>query len=231
MRRAFTLVELLVVFSVIVLLIALLLPTLSSARDSAERVREVSNSASLIKACLAFAVDRDGFIPNGQRYAAYNMTWANKAQWYILVDEYGLPFEEDTGFFGCASWADLNSSPFYEDRGNGNWKAPWIYWGGFKNTPKYKFIHTIDDAPTATSTTLMTCYHNRQPNGTRWGSYAPHISQGGNRGIVHKSRALFQETPPAEMCIGDIDGSVYWHPFADMKSFKQGFASTFWYVP
>ncbi|MFK7789539.1 MAG: type II secretion system protein [Phycisphaeraceae bacterium] len=60
-KRAFTLVELLVVISIIALLIAILLPALSQARESAKTAVCQSNIGSIGKAQLAYSIDNDGY--------------------------------------------------------------------------------------------------------------------------------------------------------------------------
>ncbi len=59
----FTLVELLVVIGVIAILIALLLPALSKARESASRTKCLSNQRQLVNALILFAHDHRGLTP------------------------------------------------------------------------------------------------------------------------------------------------------------------------
>jgi prepilin-type N-terminal cleavage/methylation domain-containing protein len=59
-RRAFTLVELLVVIGIIAILIAILMPALSRVRDQARTVSCASNMRTLMTAALMFAQDHKG---------------------------------------------------------------------------------------------------------------------------------------------------------------------------
>jgi prepilin-type N-terminal cleavage/methylation domain-containing protein len=63
-RRGFTLIELLVVISIIALLIGILLPALSAARDTARRMKNNSNVRSTLQAMTIFANDHDHEYPN-----------------------------------------------------------------------------------------------------------------------------------------------------------------------
>ena len=58
-RAAFTLVELLVVIGIIALLISILLPSLSAARESASRARCLSNNRQLVVASVMYVDDND----------------------------------------------------------------------------------------------------------------------------------------------------------------------------
>src|SRR6266700_1159803 len=62
---AFTLVELLVVIGIIALLIAILLPTLSGAREQARRLLCMNNQRQLVTAWSMSSLEFKGFMPLG----------------------------------------------------------------------------------------------------------------------------------------------------------------------
>jgi prepilin-type N-terminal cleavage/methylation domain-containing protein len=110
-RRAFTLVELLVVISIIGLLIALLLPALRNARLQARAVVCLSNQRQCGLGLVSYAADARG---HSMLEAAINFpgvgsqiyTWANFLAGPILSDSFGVP-PADAGYingdkvFGC----------------------------------------------------------------------------------------------------------------------------------
>ncbi|HYO08816.1 MAG TPA: type II secretion system protein [Tepidisphaeraceae bacterium] len=62
-RRAFTLVELLVVIGIIAVLVAILLPTLSRAREAANRTACLSNVRSLAQLAVLYSTENKGRFP------------------------------------------------------------------------------------------------------------------------------------------------------------------------
>jgi len=79
-RRAFTLVELLVVIGIIAILISVLLPTLSKARESANRANCLSNLRELANAYRLYGANYKDYCPIGfmdQKSFSYFVFWNN----------------------------------------------------------------------------------------------------------------------------------------------------------
>ncbi len=82
--RAFTLVELLIVISIVALLIALILPAMSGARESARRVVCMQNARQVSTALLVLATDNKGWI-NGVNaaYTSAGDSWISATHYWI----------------------------------------------------------------------------------------------------------------------------------------------------
>jgi prepilin-type N-terminal cleavage/methylation domain-containing protein/prepilin-type processing-associated H-X9-DG protein len=87
-RRGFTLVELLVVIAIIGVLVALLLPAVQAARESARR-SQCQNNLKQVGLAMHMHHDAKGRLPHGNR-GCCNGTWAN----------YILPYLEQGSLFG-----------------------------------------------------------------------------------------------------------------------------------
>ncbi|RYG70722.1 type II secretion system protein [bacterium] len=121
-KRAFTLVEMLVVIAIIGVLAAFLFPVFSQAREAARRTTCISNMSQLGKAFLLYAEDYDDLLPNpggrGMQGNASNpavTVQRNGASWYKI----GQDEEPVTDFPGA-----LISYMGGVLNNNGDWACP-----------------------------------------------------------------------------------------------------------
>lgn len=121
-RKGFTLVELLVVIGIIALLIAILLPTLGKARESAKRAVCLSNLRQLYMANQMYANANKGQIPIGYSYfSALN---------YQLYDT-GNAFYGDVGNFRFINQGVFVGTKMIAD--------PKFYYCPSENNPWYQY--------------------------------------------------------------------------------------------
>ena len=97
-RSGFTLVELLVVISIIALLIAILLPSLKKARSQANRVKCAANMRGIVQASLTYAADDSEEIP-------IPVNWRANMQPFTALDYFGFGGKAGIGGRGGS---DLN---------------------------------------------------------------------------------------------------------------------------
>jgi prepilin-type N-terminal cleavage/methylation domain-containing protein len=91
-QRAFTLVEILVVAAIISILVAMLLPALSGAKDRAKTILCLSNLHQVWIVCVSYADDNSGYFGNTPfPYFPYLVRYVYKSG--------NLP--SDGGVFGC----------------------------------------------------------------------------------------------------------------------------------
>ena len=111
-RMAFTLVELLVVISIMALLLSILLPSLNQAREQAKRVVCKSNLRNLGLAATMYAEDNSNLLPetrwdappwNGDPMFKYTWFIKNKGTYMIWGKLYELGYMENIACFYCPS--------------------------------------------------------------------------------------------------------------------------------
>lgn len=94
-RKAFTLVEMLVVIGIILVLVGLLFPAVSRVRESMRRTEDLNNLRLLAQSCLLYANENSGALPYGRRNYnkttdADDYTYINGEMWLTLM-RYGIP--------------------------------------------------------------------------------------------------------------------------------------------
>ncbi len=82
-RRAFTLVELLVVIGVIAVLIAILMPALQSARAQSQAIKCRSNLRQIFMALNSYAADNKGYIVDAD--IPMSATYTGSPRWYQFI--------------------------------------------------------------------------------------------------------------------------------------------------
>lgn len=114
--RAFTLIELIVVISIIALLISILLPALSAARDISRDIQCLSNERQLGIVIHVYADEFDGTLPNGYLPPEDSSTWLRKL-WdraypgkpYSHPSGPSLPASHEDTIFACPRNQEINS--------------------------------------------------------------------------------------------------------------------------
>jgi len=130
-RRAFTLVELLVVIGIIAMLISILLPALNKAKQQALLVQCCSNLRQLAMASINYAVDNQGYFPAGySEFAAAPGLPPDQQEWPARLQGY---VRDTSGVFSCP--VDFYGSQNFElGEGTGQIKTytanglNWLFW-------------------------------------------------------------------------------------------------------
>jgi prepilin-type N-terminal cleavage/methylation domain-containing protein/prepilin-type processing-associated H-X9-DG protein len=105
-RRGFTLVELLVVISIIALLISLLLPALRQARSSAKAIQCLSNMRQIGLAFQQYANNYHDFVPYNFGVPTSNDRWH-----FLLAREIGLDMNQTSIGMIDGSYGVFKGSP------------------------------------------------------------------------------------------------------------------------
>jgi len=189
--KGFTLVELLVVISIIALLVAILLPALQKARYSAKRLLCFNNVRQQVHAQLMYAVENDGAFPRHDgplAHFVHNTEWSgsDKYQTYIQ-DAMDGTYIHDTKILLCPiqeNWGDHFTDPAAGDGG----------WGGWSSGATYRYLPYVWFVNYRPKVNAEMAYYNQEPR------YAYNLAE------AHSDVAMV-----AHPIVGTPDGSnIYW---------------------
>jgi len=251
-KSAFTLVELLVVIAIIGILVALLLPVLSKAKDRARRVACLSNVRNLNTMFISYARDNNDRLP---RFVSGN--GGPNGIWPALADHMNLYKLKADSFFdpGMRPWRSYDRVlqtyyySFLTNRGNGAPQPPVVNIGyvpafylqpGMENqcpdfnvtiVPQPVQLGVILLAPTNSSERVLTA--GMITGGTNFfyngflGDVVGPIIFGGpldpaNLGPVNHRNGSNPREPAGEN-LGMLDGSAKWRNFKEMRQRKYKF--------
>ncbi len=180
--HAFTLIELLVVISIIAVLIALLLPALGRARETAQLTLEVSNARQFAIATLVYATDHAGHYPHANRISGPSQddySHYRRPTWQQLNTDYQVP----KSIASClAAPKGLQDNIGNQITSGNNTELGWNVWVGRRNQVTYyrgenagsgDYITASRIDQDASSHTLLTCNH--YVSDMAWGSRVPHV--------------------------------------------------------
>ncbi|HBG77768.1 MAG TPA: hypothetical protein DDW84_02805 [Phycisphaerales bacterium] len=250
-KNAFTLVELLVVISIIALLLGILLPTLGAARGVAQRTICAFNIRNCSAAFSLYAHDYNGFLPLGNIWGREDKPegWLdiNYDTAVTIHTKYGI--EEISAM--CTSWYFEKDKYFQEppSANDGNFKLGgmrigYIYYGrrfdqaGDTYSPMlpdgsvYKSPRKLENCTknSVTSQTLFTCSHwDSTSAGGAWGAKFPHTGSG--RGVYYQAGVKEFNPRPKGLVTGYTDCSAEWVKWKNLKWFQQAGSIRIYYSP
>ncbi len=250
-QTAFTLVELLVVISIIATLLGILLPALSSARGLAQRTVCTSNIRQCVVACGLYAHDFNGYLPLGNIWDKEDQPegWLDVNYRTALKIHLNYGVAETSAM--CTSWNFERDKYFYEPAENsdtniklGGTRIGYIYYGrrfdkeGNTYSPTlpdgtvYKSPKKLENSTSklVTSPTLFTCFHwDSVSAGGQWGAKIPHTTNG--RGVFYPAGTKKFTPAPRGLVTGYIDGSAEWVKWKNLKWFEQAGSLRIYYSP
>lgn len=232
-RRAFTLIELLVVISIIALLVAILLPALTAAREIAKRTQCMSNLRQVAIGSNSYAVDHNGVLPQVFRERTTPGNWRPAWTWWMFDSSgyYGLGSLFDGGYVSdpramyCPSmlveaWTLNDPSAFLNpSHPNPQYRAGYMYkphspaeWGQ-PNEPAFK---TLDQMPNDRALVTDIIYgEGVMPHDTQGATWNTAYADGHAKSFT--SDALYGWMKSR----GSIHG-VHWSRLADYRNIIDG---------
>ncbi|MBL7153091.1 MAG: type II secretion system protein [Phycisphaerae bacterium] len=227
-RKAFTLVELLVVISIIALLMAILVPVLGRARERGRRVVCMGNIRQFIVGIQVYAGDYAEYLPSGLS----DFTDPEDEHTPILSRAMRDALVKILGDESCLScpWLrepfDVQGGWYYVDYG---YVLGYNYLGGHKGTPwprmdpataEWKSPQRSFETASMPIVTELNAWSTAEMM-----TFAPHGARGailesGHSGNVTSEGAPSEQIGAVGGHVGCLDGSVSWKHIGDMKIYR-----------
>jgi len=237
--RAFTLIELLVVIAIISLLVSILLPSLTAAKELARRTVCSSNQHSLVVAMHLYGADHNDYLPparcdppylghqlfriNSNSFEAmrpysndgfaYRMKCPDEGSYEKLQYAEGLGYHVGYHYLGgCKS---EGSTPLFATTMPGGWPRPLYTWA---SPLTIDGMRIEGDATAAKAAQLpLIADRNESRNSAVWGSSFVHGPRGSVKG---PSLAGPQDCGARGANIGYLDGHVEWRSFDEIREHR-----------
>ncbi len=158
--RAFTLLELLVVVSIVALLLSILVPGVAKARAMAQRAVCLSHQQGIGRGLMLYAAERKNYLPWGNRFIWFQALLPYVRQGAMVTDyrQVGIyrcpsyPVKMQTVCFVASAWAftdwkDQTGYGFNEPRNLKEFDRPWgtLYLTDNENGPWRQIITKASD--------------------------------------------------------------------------------------
>ena len=230
LRRAFSLMELLVVMAILAVMMALFFPALATAKARAQRIQCISNERELNQVWTLYAQDNnDDLAANGQCVPGgdpNSKLWVQGSYFYpdinsalLYSPQYALfaPYLESSRVYHCPSdvwYITVQGAQYPKLRSYGlnafmGWRGQWVNLLCLPDT--YRIF--LKDSQINTPSRFFT-FQDEYPKSICWPYFGVHMGPAGTEAIYNYPAIAHDGGGD----IGFADGHVAWHRWLDPRT-------------